>query len=121
MRLSTSVDGAFLELSSKFGLEPATGGAAEEGGGGGLPPRPSPSMSVRSAFARMAYRQALEFCRDAVEMAGVELGGFDVGGGLPAPYPACPRRRWTTISRHPREARKTLRLSKKADLICELG
>ena len=121
VRLSTPVDGAFLELSSKFGLESGDGAALlKKVAAAGF--TPALTFHVGSLCIRpMAYRQALEFCRDAVEMAGVELGGFDVGGGFPAPYPGVPAPPMDDYFYAIREARKTLRLSKKADLICEPG
>ncbi len=121
VRLSTPVDGAFLELSSKFGLDAGEGGALlKKVAAAGFVP--ALTFHVGSLCIRpMAYRQALEICRDAVNASDVELGGFDVGGGFPAPYPGVPAPSLDEYFYAIREARKTLRLSKKADLFCEPG
>lgn len=121
VRLSTPVDGAFLELSSKFGVDAAAGAdLLKKVAAAGF--TPALTFHVGSLCIRpMAYRQALEFCRDAVAAAGVELAGFDVGGGFPAPYPGVPAPPLEDYFYAIREARKTLRLAKNAKLYCEPG
>lgn len=121
VRLSTPVDGAFLELSSKFGLDAADGAALLKKVAA-LGFTPALTFHVGSLCIRpLAYRQALEFCREAVEMAGVELGGFDVGGGFPAPYPGVPAPPMDEYFKAIREARQSLKLPRKAPLLCEPG
>ncbi|BCW90039.1 Lysine/ornithine decarboxylase [Alphaproteobacteria bacterium SO-S41] len=121
VRLSTPVDGAFLELSSKFGLDAADGAVLLKKVAA-LGFTPALTFHVGSLCIRpLAYRQALEFCREAVEMAGVELGGFDVGGGFPAPYPGVPAPPMNDYFKAIRDARKALRLPPKAPLLCEPG
>lgn len=121
VRLSTPVDGAFLELSSKFGLDAAAGAdLLKKVAAAGF--TPALTFHVGSLCIRpMAYRQALEFCRDAVVASGVELAGFDVGGGFPAPYPGVPAPPLDDYFYAIREARKTLKLAKNAKLYCEPG
>lgn len=121
VRLSTPVDGAFIELSSKFGVDAAAGAALlKKVAAAGF--TPALTFHVGSLCIRpLAYRQALEFCRDAVEMSGVELAGFDVGGGFPAPYPGVPAPAMDEYFAAIKEARKTLKLSKTAQLYCEPG
>ena len=121
VRLSTPVDGAFIELSSKFGVDAADGAKLLKAvAAAGF--TPALTFHVGSLCIRpMAYRQALEFCRDAVQLSGVELGGFDVGGGFPAPYPGVPAPPLEDYFYAIREARKSLKLSKTAPLYSEPG
>ncbi len=121
VRLSTPVDGAFLELSSKFGLDAARGAdLLKKVAAAGF--TPALTFHVGSLCIRpLAYRQALEFCRDAVAMSGVEIAGLDVGGGFPAPYPGVPAPALGEYFKAIKEARRTLRLAKDAKLYCEPG
>lgn len=121
VRLSTPVDGAYLELSSKFGVD------VEEGArllhlvaAAGFTPALTfhvGSLCIRPA----AYPQALAYCAEAVQRAGVTLGAFDVGGGFPAPYPGVPAPPLEAYFAAIRQARKALRLPPKAELLCEPG
>ena len=121
VRLATPVDGAFLELSSKFGVDSMAGAELlKKVAAAGF--TPALTFHVGSLCIRpMAYRQALEICRDAVELSGVELAAFDVGGGFPAPYPGVPSPPMKDYFQAIREARKALKLSKNAKLYCEPG
>lgn len=121
VRLATPVDGAFLELSSKFGVDYAAGAELlKKVAAAGF--TPALTFHVGSLCIRpMAYRQALEICRDAVEASGVEIAGFDVGGGFPAPYPGVPAPEMDAYFYAIREARKTLRLTRNAEFFCEPG
>jgi ornithine decarboxylase len=121
VRLATPVDGVFLELSSKFGVDSLAGAELlKKVVAAGF--TPALTFHVGSLCIRpTAYRQALEICRDAVELSGVELAAFDVGGGFPAPYPGVPSPPMTEYFKAIRDARKALKLSKTAKLYCEPG
>jgi ornithine decarboxylase len=121
VRLATPVEGAFLELSSKFGVDADEGAellkAVAEAGF-----TPALTFHVGSLCIRpVAYAQALEFCRAALDMSGVEIGAFDVGGGFPVPYPGVPAPELEDFFFAITQARKALKLPKSAELLCEPG
>ncbi len=121
VRLSTPVEGAFLELSSKFGVDADEGAellkaVAAEGF------TPALTFHVGSLCIRpVAYAQALEYCRAAIDMSGVEVGALDVGGGFPAAYPGVPAPPLEDFFFAVAQARKALKLPKSAEMLCEPG
>jgi ornithine decarboxylase len=86
VRIATPLGGAILELSSKFGTNPAEAarllkrvqklGAA-----------PALTLHVGSqCLSPFSYAQAVEMARRTATMAKVQLAALDVGGGFPGPY-----------------------------------
>lgn len=86
VRLATSLGGALLELSSKFGTttEDAARLLKRIAGFGELP---CLTFHVGSqCLSSFSYAQAIDKVRRTVELAGVEIQALDIGGGFPAPY-----------------------------------
>ena len=86
VRIATSLGGAVLELSSKYGSSPeesaqllkrvAASGAA-----------PAVTFHVGSqCLSPFSYAQAIEMATRTAAFAKVELKALDIGGGFPGPY-----------------------------------
>jgi ornithine decarboxylase len=86
VRIATSLGGAVLELSSKFGSAPeeashllkkvAASGAA-----------PAVTFHVGSqCLSPFSYAQAIEMAARTASFAKVDLQALDIGGGFPGPY-----------------------------------
>ncbi len=86
VRIHVPADGALLELSSKFGAEPAMAArllkrVAQSGA------RPALTFHVGSQCLHPAsYATALRRCADVIALSGVEITAIDVGGGFPGYY-----------------------------------
>jgi ornithine decarboxylase len=120
VRLAAALGGALLELSSKFGTDPAEGArllkrVAAAGA------HPAVTFHVGSqCLSPFSYAQAVEIVRRAIDKSGVQIQALDIGGGFPAPYinSEVPPHIWyfDTI----REAIDTLEI-KDLPLLCEPG
>jgi ornithine decarboxylase len=86
VRLVTSLGGALLELSSKYGCRPEeaakllkrvkASGAA-----------PCLTFHVGSqCLSPFSYSQAIEIAEQTVRLSGVEIAALDIGGGFPTSY-----------------------------------
>lgn len=121
VRLATPVEGAFLELSSKFGVDAEQGAellkAVAEAGC-----QPALTFHVGTLCIKPeAFAQALDICRHALNLSGVEITALDVGGGFPAPYPGMNVPPMETFFAAIKGARKALKLKPSVELYCEPG
>lgn len=121
VRLSAPVEGALLELASKFGAEeseaPALLRAVAETGA-----KPGLTFHVGTQCLKpSAYSQALEICGRVIAASGVALAALDVGGGFAASYlnntAPTPEAFFATI----RAGLQNLALPAKAQVYCEPG
>ena len=86
VRIATSLGGAVLELSSKFGSSPEESSkllkrVAQSGA------KPAVTFHVGSqCLSPFSYAQAIEMAARTAAFAKVELQALDIGGGFPGPY-----------------------------------
>lgn len=121
VRLSTPVEGALLELSSKFGTDIGTGAALLKSvAKAGL--NPAITFHVGSLCLRpQAFGEAMALCQQAITASGVRITALDVGGGFPAPYPGQNAPDLSLYFDAVRKARTALKLPRDAKLYCEPG
>ena len=121
VRIATPLGGAMLELSSKFGTNPANGAKLlQRVAAAGA--TPALTFHVGSqCLSPFSYAQAVELARRAAVASGVRIAALDVGGGFPAPYPGndVPPYHWYFDTL--KEALSTFPLEDETDLLCEPG
>lgn len=121
VRLSTPVEGALLELSSKFGTNAANGArllklVADAGC------KPALTFHVGSQCLRPeAYSEAIAICAEVSAKAGVTLAALDVGGGFPVPYPGHHAKDLSVYFAEVRSGLAALKLPKGTPVYCEPG
>jgi ornithine decarboxylase len=87
VRMIVPSEGAALELSSKFGVDPA-GGATLLKAIASIGAKPALTFHVGSLSTDpQAYVRALTVCKETIDRAGVAVSAIDVGGGFPIAYP----------------------------------
>ncbi len=86
VRIATSLGGAVLELSSKFGSAPEEASKLL-GRVAALGAAPAVTFHVGSqCLSPFSYAQAIEMAGRTARFAKVELQALDIGGGFPGPY-----------------------------------
>jgi ornithine decarboxylase len=86
VRIATSLGGAVLELSSKFGSSPEDSAKLlKQVAASGA--KPAVTFHVGSqCLSPFSYAQAIEMAARTAAFAKVELQALDIGGGFPGPY-----------------------------------
>jgi len=86
VRIATSLGGAVLELSSKFGSAPEEAAKLLKRVAA-LGATPAVTFHVGSqCLSPFSYAQAIEMAGRTARFAKVELQALDIGGGFPGPY-----------------------------------
>lgn len=121
VRMVVPSDGAALELSSKFGVDPA-GGAELLKAIADIGAKPALTFHVGSLSTDpQAYVRALTVCKDTIDRAGVRVTAIDVGGGFPAAYPGVPQPPLSAFFEAIAQARLDLAFDSELTLLCEPG
>jgi ornithine decarboxylase len=121
VRMVVPSEGSSLELSSKFGVDPA-GGAELLKAIAAIGAKPALTFHVGSlSVDPQAYVRALKVCRETIDRAGVKVHAIDVGGGFPAAYPGVPQPPLKDFFDAIASARKALRFDADMTLACEPG
>lgn len=121
VRMVVPSDGAALELSSKFGVDPA-GGAELLKAIAAIGAKPALTFHVGSLSTDpQAYVRALKVCKETIDRAGVRVMAIDVGGGFPAAYPGVPQPPLSAFFDAIGKARTDLGFDQGLDLFCEPG
>jgi ornithine decarboxylase len=121
VRMVVPSDGSSLELSSKFGVDPA-GGAELLRAIAATGAKPALTFHVGSlSVDPQAYVRALKICRETIDRAGAKVHAIDVGGGFPAAYPGVPQPPLKDFFDAIAKARKSLKVDTDMTLACEPG
>jgi ornithine decarboxylase len=121
VRMSVPSEGAAIELSSKFGVDPK-GGADLLRAIDAIGAKPALTFHVGSLSTDpQSYVRALKVCRETIALSGVRVQVIDVGGGFPAAYPGVPQPPLTAYFEAISTARKTLGFDPELKLLCEPG
>ena len=120
VRLVAALGGALLEMSSKYGLGPASAAKLlKKVQASGV--QPCLTFHVGSqCLSPFSYAQAVEIAQRCITQSGVEIAALDVGGGFPAHYAGQEPPPWHWYFDMIREAVSTLNRPN-LNLMCEPG
>ena len=121
VRMVVPSEGAALELSSKFGVDPA-GGAELLKAIAAIGAKPALTFHVGSLSTDpQAYVRALKVCRETIDLAGVRVQAIDVGGGFPIAYPGVEQPPLSDFFAAIAQARKDMGFDPSIQFLCEPG